>query len=85
MSWFGRKRDVDEMTILGWLHNIGAIDEGRAMSVEEISSRIDMEISLVSRHLEELVTRGYIAKKTDLEEKFFVKPQGILRVVKAYT
>ena len=76
---------VDEMTLLGWLHNLGALDESRSLSVTEIAHRIGLEQDQVRGYIEKLLSLNYVSKKVGYEDRFYLNSTGILRIVKTYT
>jgi DNA-binding MarR family transcriptional regulator len=80
-----RRDTVDEMTLLGWLHNLGALDESRALSVPEIAHRIGLEQDQVRGHMEKLLSLNYVSRKVGYEDSYYLNSIGILRIVKTYT
>ncbi len=76
---------VDEMTLLGWLHNLGALDEPRALSVLEITKRIGLDQDLVRSYMDKLISLNYVTRMVGHEDRFYLNSTGILRIVKTYT
>ena len=85
MNAFGRA-PVDEMSLLGWLHNLGATDEERALTAGELAERMGLDLQDAWNYLEKLIELEYIsALREDGDTRFYLNPQGILRVARTYT
>lgn len=80
------RQPVDEMSVLGWLHNLNATDEDRALTAHDLSERMDIDFQQTSEYLERLVELRYVsAVEREGQVRYYLNPQGILRVVRTYT
>ncbi len=81
-----RRTPSDPLHILCAMHNMGLISEDRSMTVEEIANRIHLPPQEVRKRLEELLEMGYVhLKKEGPIEKYYLSPEGILKVLSLYT
>ena len=74
------------MQILSAMHNMGLLNEERAMTAEEIANRTGLPVEVVRKRIKELSEMGYV-KKVEREgtELYYLSPEGILRVLSLYT
>lgn len=79
-------RIPDDIYLLYILHNVGAINPERALSIEEISRWASMEKPKVEENLNRLVEKGYAdAKMGTGSKKYFVTVNGIRKVLSIYS
>jgi len=76
----------DEMRLLVMLHNIGATESGKSLTVQQISEWTKMDNPTLQSHLQKLVELGYIqfiqAEGTD---KYHLTLDGIRKVLSMYS
>ncbi|RLG86733.1 MAG: hypothetical protein DRO15_05780 [Thermoprotei archaeon] len=70
-------RKNTNLLLLSLLNSLGAINEERAVSIKDIMEFLDIRREIVLEFLNELIRRGYVAKKNG---KYFITRTGI-RVV----
>ncbi len=76
----------EEFRFLCMLHNVGAININRSLSVEEIAKWTDKETSIIQEHLKKLEELGYVQSvKTGGTEKYHVSVTGIRKVLTLYS
>lgn len=76
----------DDMYLLHIMHNIGAIEPKRALSIEEISRWASMEKQKVEENLKRLIKDGYADAYIDSgTRKYFVTVNGIRKVLSIYS
>ncbi|MEM2272888.1 MAG: winged helix DNA-binding protein [Candidatus Bathyarchaeia archaeon] len=77
---------TDDMYLLYILHNIGAIDPERALSIEEISRWASMEKQKIEENLNRLIEKGYAEVRAgERTKKYFVTIDGIRKVLSIYS
>ena len=76
----------EEFRFLCMLHNIGAINVERALSVEEIAKWTDKELSVIQKFLRKLGELGYVEfVKRNEADRFHVSVTGIRKVLTLYS
>lgn len=76
----------DHVYLLHIMHNVGAIDPERALSIEEISRWASMEKQKVEENLTILIKNGYAQIRADSgSKKYFVTVDGIRKVLSIYS
>ncbi|MEM1585891.1 MAG: hypothetical protein QXX99_01120 [Candidatus Bathyarchaeia archaeon] len=79
-------RIPDDVYLLYILHNVGAINPERALSIEEISYWTSMEKPRVEENLNRLIEKGYAEVKVGAGvRKYFVTASGIRKVLSIYS
>ena len=76
----------EEFRFLCMLHNVGATNAERSLSVEEIAKWTDKGIDVVSVHLQRLRELGYVqcVEKAGMD-RFHVSVMGIRKVLTLYS
>ena len=76
----------DELRLLCMLHNIGATESGRSLTVHQISEWTKMDTPTLQFHLQRLSELGYVqfvqAEGTD---KYHLTINGIRKVLSIYS
>ena len=76
----------DEMRLLCMLHNIGATESGKSLTVQQISEWTKMDTPTLQFHLQKLIELGYVqfiqAEGTD---KYHLTIDGIRKVLSIYS
>jgi predicted transcriptional regulator len=76
----------EEISILCLLHNIGAINSDKSMTIEEISVWIAMESEKVKEYLEKLISNNYISMDVyEGNRRYYVTKEGIRKVLTMYS
>ena len=76
----------DEIYLLHILHNIGAIDPGRALALEEIARWASMEPKRAEENLNKLIGEGYAEiKVVSGAKRYYVTANGIRKVLSIYS
>ena len=76
----------EEFRFLCMLHNIGATNVERALSVEEIAKWTDKELSVIQKFLRKLGELGYVEfVKRNEADRFHVSVTGIRKVLTLYS
>lgn len=76
----------EEFRFLCMLHNIGATNAERALSVEEIAKWTDKELSVIQKFLRKLGELGYVEfVKRNEADRFHVSVTGIRKVLTLYS
>ena len=76
----------DEIYLLCMLHNIGAINPERSLTLEEISQWTAMNPSEAERKLTNLMENKYVKIMTDSgSKKYFITIDGIRKVLSIYS
>ena len=76
----------DEIYFLCMLHNIGATDSGRSLTVEEISTWTAMEPEKIMENLQKLIETDYVHLDIDSGvEKYLTTINGIRKVLSMYS
>jgi hypothetical protein len=76
----------NQLRLLIMLHNIGATESSKALTVKQISEWTRMEAPELQTHLEKLIELGYAqsfrSKETD---KYYLTVDGIRKVLSLYS
>ena len=76
----------DEMRLLVMLHNIGATESEKSLTVQQISEWTKMDTPTLQVHLQKLIELGYVqffqAEGTD---KYHLTLDGIRKVLSTYS
>ncbi|MEM1515478.1 MAG: hypothetical protein QXH24_05460 [Candidatus Bathyarchaeia archaeon] len=76
----------DYVYLLHIMHNVGAIDPERALSIEEISCWASMDKQKVEENLTILIENGYAQIKAGSgSKKYFITVNGIRKVLSIYS
>lgn len=76
----------EEFRFLCMLHNVGAINAERALSMEDIAKWTSKEISVIQEYLKKLEELGYVQSvKRDGAERYHVSVMGIRKVLTLYS
>ncbi|GBC70671.1 hypothetical protein HRbin02_00439 [Candidatus Calditenuaceae archaeon HR02] len=80
--------EKDESTLLlTFLHNMGYVDEERAVEVGELSAALDLDTERVEEILRRLESDGYVARTRQRGGmvSFYLTGKGVIRVCSIYT
>lgn len=76
----------EELRLLCMLHNIGATESGRSLTLQQISEWTRMDTPALQFHLQKLIELGYVqfvqAEGTD---KYHLTLDGIRKVLSIYS
>jgi predicted transcriptional regulator len=76
----------EEFLFLCMLHNVGAINTERAITIEEISKWTERETGEIQYNLTKLQELGYVtAIHENTTDRFHVSPSGIRKVLTLYS
>ncbi|UCD96237.1 MAG: winged helix DNA-binding protein [Candidatus Bathyarchaeota archaeon] len=76
----------EEFLFLCMLHNIGAINTERAITIEEIAKWTERETGEIQYNLTKLEELGYVAAiHESTVDRFHVSPSGIRKVLTLYS
>ena len=76
----------EEFSFLCMLHNVGATNPERSLTVQEIAKWTNKEIPTIRNHLQKLQELGYVQPITNNEnEKYHVSVIGIRKVLTLYS
>ena len=76
----------EEFNFLCMLHNVGAINPERSLTVQEIAKWTNKEINTIRHHLQKLQELGYVQPiSSEKDEKFHVSVMGIRKVLTLYS
>lgn len=76
----------EEFLFLCMLHNIGAVNTQRAITIEEISKWTERETSEIQYTLSKLQELGYVLTiQESRADRFHVSPSGIRKVLTLYS
>lgn len=76
----------DEIYLLCILHNIGATEPGKALTLEEIARWTAMDPSKAEQNLNKLMENRYIeVMETMGAKRYFVSVDGIRKVLSMYS
>jgi DNA-binding MarR family transcriptional regulator len=68
------------------LSNIGVITPDKSLTIEELSERTRVEISVIQKLLSKLVQEGYVEVSTiEFTEKYYLTLNGIRKVLSTYS
>lgn len=77
---------MEEELLLIYLHNLGAIDEVRAMNIGEIAKRLGVDPDVVARAVESNLKKGYLKISGEGNEpRYYISPSAVLKVSKFHT
>ena len=76
----------NQLRLLIMLHNIGATESSKALTIDQIAEWTRMETSELQGHLQKLIDLGY-AKGLGAEEndKYYLTINGIRKVLSLYS
>lgn len=76
----------EEFRFLCMLHNVGAINAERSLTMEEISKWTDKDANIIQEYLRKLKVLGYVqsVRREDIE-KYHVSVMGIRKVLTLYS
>jgi len=76
----------EEFRFLCMLHNVGAINAERSLTVEEIVKWTDKEFFVIQKYLRKLEELGYVQSvEKDGLDKYHVSVMGIRKVLTLYS
>ena len=76
----------EEFRFLCMLHNVGAINADRSLTVDEIAKWTNKETQIIRAHLTKLGDLGYVQSiRSDESDKFHVSVTGIRKVLTLYS
>ena len=76
----------DQLRLLIMLHNIGATESSKALTIDEISDWTRMETLELQVHLQKLIELGYTQSFLSQEvEKYYLTVDGIRKVLSLYS
>jgi len=76
----------DQLRLLIMLHNIGATETSKALTIQQISEWTRMEASELQMHLEKLIELGYAQSfSSDKTKKYHLTIDGIRKVLSLYS
>ena len=76
----------EEFRFLCMLHNIGAMNAERSLSVEDIAKWTSKEPDVIGEHLQKLGELGYVQTvKSGEMERYYVSVMGIRKVLTLYS
>ncbi len=79
-------RMPDDVYLLYIMHNVGAINSNRALSIKEISRWASMEEQGVEENLKRLMENGYAEVNMDSgTKKYFITVDGIRKILSIYS
>ena len=76
----------DEMRLLCMLHNIGATESGKSLTIQQISEWTRMDPSTLQFHLQKLSELGYVQfVQAEGIDKYHLTLDGIRKVLSIYS
>ncbi len=76
----------EEELLLIYLHNLGVIDEVRAMSIDDMAKRLEMDPAVIARAVESNLKKGYLKLSTKGHEpRYYISPSAVLKVSRFHT
>ncbi len=76
----------DEMRLLCMLHNIGATESGRSLTIQQISEWTRMDTPALEFHLQKLIELGYVHfVQAEGIDKYHLTLDGIRKVLSIYS
>ena len=76
----------DELRLLCMLHNIGATESGRSLTIQQISEWTRMDTPALQLHLQKLMELGYVQfVKVEGADKYHLTLDGIRKVLSIYS
>lgn len=76
----------EEELLLIYLHNLGVIDEVRAMSIDDMAKRLEMDPAVIARAVESNLKKGYLKLSTKgPEPRYYISPSAMLKVSRFHT
>lgn len=84
---YSRNRKFGEdIRLLCSMNNLGITVIDKAQTLDEIARRVEMDSTTVKNFLDKLINEGYVSEFHIGEEvRYYVTPNGILKVSAAYT
>jgi len=76
----------DELRLLCMLHNIGATESGRSLTIQQISEWTRMDTPALQFHLQKLIELGYVQFiQAEGTGKYHLTLDGIRKVLSIYS
>jgi DNA-binding IclR family transcriptional regulator len=76
----------DELRLLCMLHNIGATESGRSLTLQQISEWTKMDTPALESHLQKLIGLGYVQfVQADGTSRYHLTLDGIRKVLSIYS
>ncbi len=76
----------NQLRLLIMLHNIGATESSKALTIQQISEWTRMDISELQEHLQKLIRLGYAQSfSSDDADRFHLTIDGIRKVLSLYS
>lgn len=76
----------NQLRLLVMLHNIGATESSKALTVEQIAEWTRMETPELQGHLQKLIELGYAQSlRADETDKYHLTVDGIRKVLSLYS
>ena len=81
-----RGKQPEEFRFLCMIHNIGAVNPEKSLTVEEIAKWTNKEISIIEKYLRRLSELGYVVSlRKDEINRYHVSVIGIRKVLTLYS
>ena len=76
----------NQLRLLIMLHNIGATEVSKSLTIQQISEWTRMEVTELQTHLKKLIELGYaMSFHSDEKEKYHLTVNGIRKVLSLYS
>ena len=76
----------NQLRLLIMLHNIGATESSKALTIQQISEWTRMEALELQGHLQKLITSGYAQSfRSEETDKYHLTIDGIRKVLSLYS
>jgi DNA-binding IclR family transcriptional regulator len=76
----------NQLRLLIMLHNIGATESSKSLTIQQISEWTRMETPELEGHLQKLIELGYAQRfRTDETDKYHLTVDGIRKVLSLYS
>jgi RIO-like serine/threonine protein kinase len=76
----------NQLRLLVMLHNIGATESSKALTIQQISEWTRMEAQELQEHLQKLIELGYAQSfRSEETEKYHLTIDGIRKVLSLYS
>ena len=76
----------NQLRLLIMLHNIGATESSKSLTIQQISEWTRMETPELQTHLKKLIELGYVQSfRSEEKDKYYLTIDGIRKVLSLYS
>ena len=80
------EKENEDLLLLLYLNNLGVVDEVRAMSIEDIAKRLELDPTIVTKTIEKYLKLGYVKiAKEGTQPRYYLSQEAVIKVSRFHT